>query len=119
MRALEQAEDGQVVTIQDPTRSLDQNAALWPLLSHLSKVKPWPVNGAMVNMTPDDWKNLLSAAFRRETGRIAQGLDGGMVLLGVSTRAMGKREFSDFLEFIHASAAQLGVELPRIEPEGK
>jgi hypothetical protein len=52
---------------------------------------------------------LLSAAFRKETNRVAQGLDGGFVMLGQRTSKFGKREFSEFLEFLWATAADRGV----------
>jgi hypothetical protein len=88
---------------------LDQNCALWPILEAFSEQLKWPVNGAMVSMAAEEWKDVLSAAFRRETARVAMGLDGGVVMLGCRTSKMGKREFSEFLEFLHATAAARGV----------
>ena len=63
----------------------------------------------MVKMEPEEWKDVLSAAFRRETVRVAMGLDGGMVMLGQRTSKFSKREFRDWLEFLHATAAARGV----------
>lgn len=103
------APDGHMVTIQEPTRNLEQNAALWALLSEFSRQLSWPVNGQMVKLDPNDWKDLLTAAFRKETARVAMGMDGGMVMLGVSTSKMGKKEFSDFLQSCYAEAAHRGV----------
>lgn len=103
------APEGYSVTVQPPKRSLAQNAAMWPILEAFSQQLRWPVNGQMVLMTPDEWKDVLTAAFRRETTRIAMGLDGGVVMLGSSTSAMLKDEFSDFLEFLHATAIARGV----------
>lgn len=118
LEAVRTAPDGMAVVIQEQNRSLAQNAAMWPLLAEWAKQVEWPVNGKAQRLTPEDWKNILTAAFRRETGRIAQGLDGGMVLLGARTREFGKKEFSDFLEFIHAAAAERGVALkPATESE--
>jgi hypothetical protein len=109
VRELQRAPEGYVVTISEPTRSLDQNAAQWPILQAFADQLEWPVNGRMVKMTADDWKDLLSAAFRKETARLAVGLDGGIVMLGLRTSKMGKREFSEWLEFLHATAADRGV----------
>ena len=39
------------------------------------------------------------------------GLDGGMVMLGARTSTMSKREFSEWLEFLHATAVDRGIEL--------
>lgn len=99
-----------VVTVKEDSRNLDQNAMLWSLLDAFSSQVKWPVNGAMIYMTPEDWKDVLSAAFKKETLRIAQGFDGSLVMLGLRTSKMTKREFSDFLEFILAAGAYRGVE---------
>ena len=111
--AVQQAPAGFVVRVDEPTRSLDQNAALWPLLDAFSRQLQWPVNGRMVTMKPEEWKDVLSCAFRREQARLAMGLDGGVVMLGLRTSKMGKRAFSDFLEFMHATAVERGVDLDR------
>lgn len=107
--AVQKAPAGNVVLIEEPTRTKEQNAALWPILQAFSEQLQWPVNGRMVTMTNDEWKDVLSAAFRREQTRLAMGLDGGVVMLGLRTSKMGKRAFSDFLEFLHATAADRGV----------
>lgn len=109
--AVAEAPAGFVVTVAEPTRNLAQNAAQWPILTAFSEQLQWPVNGAMVRMSPDEWKDVLTAAFRREQARVAMGLDGGVVMLGQRTREFSKREFSDWLEFLHATAAARGVQL--------
>lgn len=107
--AVAEAPAGYVVTIKEPTRSLEANAAMWPILQAFSEQLLWPVNGAMVKMTPEEWKDVLSSAFRGEQARLAMGLAGGVVMLGLRTSKMGKREFSEYLEFLHATAADRGV----------
>ena len=109
------APDGFVVTVAEPTRSLDANAAQWPILTAFSEQLQWPVNGRMESMTPEEWKDVLTAAFRREAVRVAMGMDGGMVMLGARTSKFGKREFSEWLDFLHATAAARGVELNYLE----
>jgi len=103
------APEGWVVKISEPTRTLDQNAAQWPILQAFAEQLQWSINGRMEWITDEDWKNILTAAFRQELVRVAPGLDGGMVLLGARTSQFGKREFSDWLEFLHATAAARGV----------
>lgn len=105
------APDGWCVTVSEPTRSLDQNAAMWQILQAFADQLQWPVNGEMVWMTPDEWKDVLSAAYKRESVRVAMGMDGGMVMLGSRTSKFGVREMSDFLEFLHATAAARDVRL--------
>jgi hypothetical protein len=99
----------------DPTRSTDQNAAQWPILEAFAKQLKWPVNGRMVYMDKTDWKDVLTAAFKREHVRIANGLEGGVVLLGMRTSKMKKDEFSEWLDFLKATAAMRGVDIA--EPE--
>jgi len=100
---------GTCVEFKEPTRNREQNALMWVWLQAFSEQLTWPINGDRVRMTPDEWKDVLTAAFRRESHRIAQGLDGGMVILGMRTSQMGKREFAEFLEFVMATAAARGV----------
>lgn len=112
--AVQTAPDGFVTIVCEPTRNLDQNAAQWPILQAFADQLQWPINGRMEQITPDEWKDILTAAFKRETVRVAMGLDGGMVMLGARTSKMGKREFSEWLDFLHATAAARGVELEEV-----
>lgn len=116
VEAVQNAPEGYCVTVAAPTRSLDQNAALWPLLQAFADQLQWPVNGQMVWMSPDDWKAVLSAAFKRESIAVAMGMDGGMVMLGSRTSKFSVREMSEFLEFIHATAAAREVDFTYREP---
>jgi hypothetical protein len=109
LQAIKEAPEGWEVLLREPSRSTDQNSAMWPILDAFSEQLVWPVNGRMEKLTAEEWKDLLSAAFRKETNRVAQGLDGGFVMLGQRTSKFGKREFSEFLEFLHATAADRGV----------
>ena len=105
------ARDGYHCIIQEPTRNLDQNAAQWPILEAFSDQLKWPVNGVMKNLDPEEWKAILTAAFRQEVPSIAPGLTGGIVMFGCRTREFSKREFSEWLDFLNATAAERGVNL--------
>lgn len=109
------APDGYKVTIEPPKRSLDQNALLWPLLACFSEQLEWHVNGEKTFLEPECWKDILTAAFKSETNpiRVTPGLNGGVVLIGTRTSKMNKAEFSEFLEFIYATAAERGVQVDR------
>ena len=109
VQACQEAPEGHVVTLAEPTRTTDQNSAQWPILEAFAQQLEWPVNGRMTKMDADDWKAILTAAYRRELSRVAFGLDGGMVLLGARTSKFTKKEFSDWLEFLHSVAADRGV----------
>jgi len=109
MACVADAPENYVVTVQEPTRSTDQNSAQWPILEAFAEQLQWPVNGAMVNLSAEEWKDVLTAAFQGETVRLAAGMNGGIVMLGLRTSQMGKRRFSEWLDFLHATAALRGV----------
>jgi hypothetical protein len=97
------------VTVQPAKRSLEQNAAQWPILEAFAKQLKWPVNGQMVSLTAEEFKDVLTAAFEGENVRLAAGLNGGVVMLGKKTSDFPKGKFSEWLEFLHATAALRGV----------
>ena len=106
-----------VLSLMPETRSQAQNRLMWPLLTCFAKQLQWPINGQMVHMDGDDWKDVLTAAFRGESIRLAMGLDGGVVMLGQRTSRFSKKEFSDWIEFLYSTAAARGVNLPAWEGE--
>ena len=97
------APDGMCVVIKQPTRTLEQNSALWPLLTAISKQVDWYGQ----KLTAEEWKDVFSAALKKQ--KVVPGLDGGFVVCGQRTSKMGKREFSDLLELANAFAAERGV----------
>lgn len=103
------APEGQVVTLGDPTRTTDQNAAQWPYLEAFAQQLEWPINGLMQKITADDWKDILTCAYRNESPRVAMGINGGMVLLGQRTSKFSKKDFSEWMEFLVATAVDRGV----------
>jgi hypothetical protein len=68
----------------------------------------WPVNGVLTYMSPEDWKDCFTAAMRKYH-RVAQGLDGGFVFLGMRTSKMNKEQMTELLEFILAEGTNRGV----------
>lgn len=106
--AIKSAPEGWVVTIAEPSRSLDQNAAQWPYLEGFSKQKQLCINGEMVWASSDDWKDVLTGCYNGEMRMAA--FDGKVIMLPQRTSKMGKKEFSTWLEFLIAMAAQCGVE---------
>lgn len=92
------------ITLDEPKRTLDQNAAMWPALSDIAKQVPLVItrrDGSTRQTTPYDWKDVLTAAFEEET-EWAPGLRGGVVMLGARTSKYSRRKMGDFLTFIHA-----------------
>ena len=101
------------VTVSEPKRTLDANAAMWATLADISRQVDWPHtvagNWVIDKMDSDSWKAVLTAAFEQET-TMAQGVSGGVVMLGARTSKYGKRKMSEFLEFLHAFGAEKGVQ---------
>lgn len=114
-KAVMEAPEGHIVTIQEPTRNLIQNSRLWASLSEVSRQVDWHGN----HLTPDEWKDVFTAALKRQ--KVVPGIDGGFVVIGARTSKMGKREFSELLELVYAFGAQHGVQFsdPMPEPLGR
>lgn len=89
-------------------RTLIQNAKMWAMLGDVARQVEWPVNGVMQYLDAEDWKALITAATRQEI-RMAAGLSGGVVMLGVSTRKMTVAEMADVIEYLYAFGAEKGV----------
>lgn len=99
-----------------PTRTLDQNAKMWAVLTDISRQVQWPVDGRMQYLDPDDWKHVLSAGLKKHQ-RVAQGIDGGFVILGQRTSRMTITEMSELIELCHAFGAEHGVRWSDVERE--
>lgn len=108
IQAVKEAPQGYAVSVGEPTRSLDQNAAQWPYLAGFAAQIPLCINGSMQWVTGDDWKDVLTGCYRGETRMAA--FDGKVIMLPQRTSKMGKKVFSDWMEFLVAMAAQSGVE---------
>lgn len=103
IEALRAAPDGHVVRISEPTRSLDQNAKLWPMLTDVSKQVDWYSH----KLTPDEWKDVFSSAIVK--AKVVPGLDGGFVVCGQRTSQMSKAMFSELIELMYAFGAEHDV----------
>ena len=99
--AVRNAPEGFCVTVAEPSRNLEQNAALWAILSDIAEHVVW--HGR--KLSAEDWKHIFTASLKRMD--VVPNLEGtGFVALGLSTSKMSKREFSDLLELVNAFAAE-------------
>lgn len=89
-------------------RTLEQNAKLWAMLGDISRQVEWSVNGVRQLLEAEDWKNIMTATVRQEV-RMAEGINGGYVLLGQSTRRMTVAELGEVIEFMYSFGAERGV----------
>lgn len=92
---------------QEP-RNLDQNARLWAKLHDIARQVQWPMNGQMQRLTAEDWKHIFTAGLEQGQ-RIAQGIEGGFVVLGTSTSRMSKRKMAELIELVQLFGDQRQV----------
>ena len=92
-----------VLEIKPQTRSLEQNARLWAMLDEISKQVDWYGR----KLTAEEWKHVFSASLKKQD--VVPGLDGGFVVLGLSTSKMTKAEMCDLQSLMEAFGAERGV----------
>jgi len=90
------------------TRTTEQNSMLWSILTDLSEQVQWPIDGVIGWMTPEEWKDILTAGLKKHQ-RIAQGIEGGFVILGTRTSRMSIADMVELIELAHAFGAERGV----------
>lgn len=94
-----------ICEVRTETRSVQQNARLWAMLTAVSQQKEW----CGQRLSPEDWKHLFTAALQK--ARAVPGIDGGVVFLGQSTSKMTKAEMVDLQTIIEVFAAENGIDL--------
>jgi len=101
---IDRAPAGAVVTIREATRSTDQNAKMWAMLSDVSRAKP---EGR--HWTPETWK----CAFMHSLGhqvKFCEGLDGsGPFPLGFRSSRLTVKQMIDLIEVIQEYGDRHGV----------
>ena len=100
---VDRAPDGAVLTIKESTRTLDQNARLWAMISDVSRAKP---EGRM--HTPEVWKCLFMHACGHAV-QFEQGLDNKPFPVGFRSSRLTKAEMSDLMEFVTEYGSRHGV----------
>lgn len=92
-----------VLELKTETRSLAQNRRLWAMLTDISTQVDWYGR----KLTQEQWKHVFSAALKKQD--VVPGLDGGFVVLGLSTSKMTKAEMADLQTLMEAFGAEHGV----------
>lgn len=91
------------IEVKPKTRSLEQNARMWAMLTDVSKQVVW--HGR--KLTPESWKCVFSASLKKQD--VVPGLHGDFVVLGQRTSKMGVKDMGDLMELIEAFGAEKGV----------
>ena len=92
-----------VIEQREMTRTLDQNAKLWATLTDIAEQVEWYGK----KLKPEDWKHILSASLKKQ--ETVPGIDGGFVVLGLSTSKMTVSEMRDLIELAQAFGAEHDV----------
>lgn len=111
INAIAGAEDGMVVTLRKPKRSLDQNAKFHALCDDIARSR---IEWYGRSRTAEEWKVLLVSAHSAATGKgceMVQGLEGELVQVRESTAAMTVARSSSLIEYTVAWATQHGITL--------
>lgn len=91
------------ISVKPEKRSDAANRKMWAMLRDIAKQVDW--HGQ--KLKDEDFKHIFSASVERQ--RAVPGLDGGFVILGLSTRNQSKQWMSDMIELMHAFGAERGV----------
>lgn len=98
------APEGSVAEFKDATRTLEQNAKMWPMLEDISKQVEWYKNW----LTEDEWKDFFSAIILKQ--KVVPNMDStGFIAVGGRTSKMGKKMFSEMIELMYAFGADHDV----------
>lgn len=103
-RLIDAAPPGYVMTLAEMTRTLEQNAKLWPMLADVRKVKP-----ENRQHTDETWKALFMHSLGHQQLFERALDDRGVVPLGFRSSQLSKRDFSDLIECIYEFGARHGV----------
>lgn len=112
LKAVQDAASGLVVEIKKATRTLHQNAKMWPMLGDIERQVEWDGE----RMTDVEWKDWFTAALKQQ--RMVRGMNGGVVFVGGSTSEMDKEDFADLIEIMYAFGAEKGVQWSEPVPAG-
>ena len=100
---LGRAPEGYEIVMRAPTRTLDQNAKLWCMLTDLANAAP---EGR--HHTPETWKCLAMHACGHQT-RFEMGLNGEPFPVGFRSSHLTKAQMADLITFIAEYGDRHGV----------
>lgn len=88
-----------VLQVRREKRSDGMNRRMWSMLSDVSEQVEWYGH----YLTPEEWKCMFTASLKKLQAR--PGIDGGMVVCGLSTSDMTNAEMSDLMALMEAFGA--------------
>jgi NinB protein len=117
VQGVQDAPDGYVIRIDEPTRSSAENRLLHSLVNTISNSVEW----AGKKRSAEIWKRLLVAAWCRTIGEpveILPAIDGhGVDIVPARTSKLTKKECADLIEFIYSWGAENAIMWPAMSGE--
>jgi hypothetical protein len=110
IQAVQDAPDGYVVEIKEPTRKLSQNAKFHAILTDISRQAQYMGKRRSIEF----WKGLFVSGWQIATGQkpeIVPGLEGEFINIRESTTTMSVRKLSSLMEYVIAWAIDNGIQL--------
>lgn len=110
-KAVERAPSGWMVTVSEPSRTLEQSSRFYALCTDLARSSmTWDGE----RRSKDDWHDLLIHAWMLATNRkprLVAGLNGGRVSLLMGTRNMSSSMMSELIDFAVAWAVEHRIDV--------
>ena len=114
IRGVQNAKDGWLLEIREPTRSTEQNSALWSLLSQVAKQRPIH-NG--VKMSAELWKAVFMDAWGAEVKFLPKLEGDGMFPAGHRSSHLTIGEMASLIEFILAWTAREALTIKHFDEQ--
>ncbi len=111
-RMIDKAPDGAVVNIREATRSSDQNAKMWAMISDIARAKP---EGR--THTTEVWKCLFMSACGHAV-QFENGLNGQPFPIGFRSSSLTKAQMSELIESVYEYGARHGVKWSEPHDQG-
>jgi hypothetical protein len=110
-RLIDEAPDGFCIIVQEPTRTQEQNAKLWPMIADVRRAqcegRKW---------IDETWKCGFMALAGHQT-KFEMGLDGTSAFpLGFRSSLLGKRDFANLVTVIYEYGDRHGVQWSEPNP---
>ena len=103
-RLVDAAPEGFVAIVEEPKRTLDQNAKMHAMLADIALAKPLGRRH-----TPDDWKAIAMNACSWECAFL-EGLDGRPFPVGFRSSKLTKAQMSTLIDWLQAFGDEHGVQ---------
>lgn len=114
IRGVRNAKNGWLLEIREPTRSTEQNAALWSLLSQVARQRPTH-NG--VKMTTELWKTVFMDAWGAEVTFLPKLEGDGMFPAGHRSSHLTVGEMASLIELILAWTTREGLTIRHFDEQ--